>query len=109
MAIARRYEIYLPLTYNDGHPVERRKFKQTRAELLTRFGGLTRMPLEMATALMGEWMAGKQLYEDRIATYVIYSLDINAADAFMRPYKEKLKRRFRQLEILLVAQLVELF
>jgi hypothetical protein len=109
MAIGRRYEIYLPLTYNDGRRIEQSKYDQTIAELLVRFTGVTTMRTEVKTSLLGFWMEKGQRYEDQIATYVIYALDINAADAFMRPYKEKLKRRFRQLEILLVAQLVELF
>lgn len=36
-----RYEILLPLRYNDGTPVESEKFQQTKEELLERFQGLT--------------------------------------------------------------------
>jgi len=36
-----RYEILLPLKYNDGTPVEPEKFQQTRRELVERFGALT--------------------------------------------------------------------
>lgn len=105
MAIARRYAIYLPLTSNE----EQRKYRQTIQELLAQFGGISGMRPEASISLFGYWMAGQEVYEDQIITYVVYSIDINTGDAFMRPYKEKLKRRFRQLEILLVAQLVELF
>jgi len=34
----RRYEILLPLHYNDGTPVEYQKFRFTRHELVDRFG-----------------------------------------------------------------------
>ena len=109
MAIARRYEIYLPLTHNDGRRVERSKFGRTGDELLAQFGGLTRMKADAGAAFKGDWVSEGRLFSDDIIAYVIYTLDVNAGDAFMRDYKRVLKRRFKQDEILLVAQIVELF
>ena len=37
----KRYEIYLPLKYNDGTEIESKKFKQIREELIAVFGALT--------------------------------------------------------------------
>jgi hypothetical protein len=37
--VARRYEIYLPVHYNDGTPVEVEKFDRVERELVARFGG----------------------------------------------------------------------
>ena len=34
-----RYEILLPLNYNDGTPIEPEKFQETRRELVEQFGG----------------------------------------------------------------------
>ncbi len=39
--IVRRYEIYLPLFYNDGTPIEPEKFDQIERDLVERFGGVT--------------------------------------------------------------------
>jgi hypothetical protein len=39
--IVRRYEIYLPLLYNDGTPIEPEKFDYVERELVERFGGVT--------------------------------------------------------------------
>ena len=36
-----RYEILLPLNYNDGTPIEPEKFQETRRELVEHFGALT--------------------------------------------------------------------
>ncbi len=36
-----RYEILLPLKYNDGSPIEAEKFQATRRELVAQFGALT--------------------------------------------------------------------
>jgi hypothetical protein len=36
-----RYEILLPLCYNDGRRIEHKKFRQTNLELLAEFSGTT--------------------------------------------------------------------
>jgi len=40
---ARRYEIYLPVFYNDGSEVEPEELLQVERELVERFGGVTSM------------------------------------------------------------------
>jgi len=107
--IARRYDIHLPLAYNDGRRIEQAKFERTVAELVGRFGGLTGMRAEGGFALAGFWVYEGQLYEDAIITYTVYTLDVNPGDEFMRGLKPELKKRFRQKDILVVAQIVELF
>jgi hypothetical protein len=37
----KEYDIYVPLTYNDGEPIEARKLLRIRERLLAQFGGLT--------------------------------------------------------------------
>jgi hypothetical protein len=37
----RKYEIYLPLKYNDGKQIEPDKIKQIREELIGMFGAIT--------------------------------------------------------------------
>jgi hypothetical protein len=37
----RSIDVYLPLDYNDGRPVEESKFLALQRELLQRFGGVT--------------------------------------------------------------------
>lgn len=42
--LRRRYEILLPLTFNDGRPIPGEAFEQTREELVARFSGVTLLP-----------------------------------------------------------------
>ena len=49
-----RYEILLPLNYNDGTPIEPEKFQETRRELVEQFGALTMD----APATAGLWVSG---------------------------------------------------
>ena len=46
-----RYEILLPLYYNDGRPIEGQKFRQTNLELTERYSGTT---ADVITAV-GTW------------------------------------------------------
>jgi hypothetical protein len=47
-----RYEILLPLKYNDGTPIEDEKLRITRRELVKRFGGITVEP----RGFLGIWV-----------------------------------------------------
>ena len=50
---ARRYDIFLPLTYNDGRAIEDAKLDRVEAQLLDRFRGLTAQQREFP--LRGIW------------------------------------------------------
>jgi len=89
-----RYEILLPLCYNDGRPVESVKFRRTTRELLENSSATT---LDLLAA-MGSWRYQGTLYQDLLLRFV----DVPAstpADDFFRSYKETLKARFEQIDI----------
>jgi hypothetical protein len=92
------YELYLPLTYNDGRPVEKGKFNITRRELISRFGGLTSTP--PGFPLQGWWHSAQGVVKDEIVIWTV--LTQNDEDPFFLNYKETLKQRFDQEEIFLL-------
>ena len=94
-----RYEILLPLKYNDGTHVEPEKFQETRRELVNRFGALTMD----ASPLHGRWMSSATEYTDELIRFVVDTEATPETDAFFRDLKERLKERFRQLEIWITA------
>jgi hypothetical protein len=53
-ARTKRFEILLPLTYNDGTLIEPDKFDQTAEDLCDRFGGVT----QDTVRLTGTWKYG---------------------------------------------------
>jgi hypothetical protein len=79
-----RYEILLPLCYNDGRPVESGKFRQTTLDLI---------------AAIGTWKYQGTVYEDLLWRFVIDVPASSPADDFFRNYKETLKARFQQIDI----------
>lgn len=100
----KRFEILLPLNYNDGRPIERTKFMLTNRELLEKFGGLTTDSVEIS----GTWKYGSAFYQDRLVRLTIDSDNPEEAVAFLREYKEVLRTRFEQVDIWITAHDVEL-
>ncbi len=90
-----RYEILLPLCYNDGRPIETEKFDQTNLELIEKFSATTS---DMITAI-GSWKYQGTLYEDQLVRLIVDIEGSHLADEFFRVYKNTLKARFEQLDI----------
>jgi hypothetical protein len=100
----KRFEILLPLNYNDGRPIEREKFLLTHRELVRQFGATT----ADTTRASGTWIYRGTLYEDLLIRVTIDSSDPEEARTFIRQYKEVLKARFEQLDIWITAHDVDL-
>jgi len=99
-----RFEILLPLFYNDGLPIEREKFIQTDDELVSRFGATS---TDMVT-VRGRWMYQSTIYQDQL---IRVRIDLNDAEEnwqSVREVKEALKKRFDQLDIWITAHRIEI-
>ena len=90
-----RYEILLPIKFNDGSPVPDELLIEVREELVEKFGGLTTMP--PSTPAEGWWRSGEVLYKDDIVIYRVTT--VQDEDMFFKQYKDTLAKRFDQEEI----------
>ena len=90
-----RYEILLPLCYNDGRRIEHQKFRQTNLDLLAEFSSTT---VDRIIAI-GAWKYQGTLFEDQLMRLIIDVQGSHQADDFFREYKEILKVRFDQIDI----------
>lgn len=98
----QKYEIYLPLKYNDGREIEPAKIKQIREELIAVFGAITVSAL--SAPFQGTWRyGGVQFIDDVIKVEVIVAGDL-ATNRFFRKYKQHLKRLLHQFDILITVQ-----
>src|SRR5713101_3654743 len=79
----KRYEILLPLNYNDGTEIEPEKFDQTAEELSEQFGGVT----QDTVRITGTWKYGGARHRDELLRIRIDSNDPKSVD-FLRNYKE---------------------
>lgn len=95
---ARRYDIYLPLTFNDGRVIPQALFVAVEQRLLARFGGLTSQ--QRRFPLRGIWQGNTRIYLDHV---IITVLDFRRAGSgrLIARLKQSLLREFEQVEILL--------
>jgi len=101
----RRVEIYLPLEYNDGRPIEEAKYLRLHAELRARFGGVTSTQREFP--LKGAWKSGTALYEERVVVFTMMDFRDQTETRlarYLQRLKARLKKRFDQEEILITVQ-----
>ena len=96
---ARRYDLYLPLTFNDGQPIPDELFASAEKRLVERFHGLTAQ--ERDFPLKGIWEGKKQVYFDKVIILTAFDFRSRGSDAFLAKLKKSLLEEFKQLEILL--------
>jgi hypothetical protein len=100
----KEFDIFVPLTYNDGSPVEPKKLRALRVRLLEYFNGVTFFPQPNE----GYWRLGTVTYRDEIVIYRVVADKVRPARQFLRQLKEEMKTIFRQEEIFIVERDVNL-
>jgi hypothetical protein len=101
--LRRRYEILLPLQYNDGSPVPDADLNQTREELLAQFNGVSILPGSIA----GVWIHEGTRYEDSLVRITVDVEDTPENRQFFVTWKPTLLQRFRQLEIYITSFVID--
>ena len=99
----KEYDLFVPLYYNDGRPVEPQTFQALQQRLLQQFGGLTFFPQPN----QGLWTIAGITYRDEIVIYRVITSDVQEARQFWSEFKERLKQELQQEEILIVERDVE--
>jgi hypothetical protein len=99
----KEYDLFIPLSYNDGSPVESRKFQALQKRLLAEFGGLTFFPQPN----LGFWSMGGVTYRDEIVIYRVVTRKAHSARRFLKRLKEELKKALRQEEIFIAERDIE--
>jgi hypothetical protein len=94
-----KYDIYLPLKYNDGSDIERKKLEEIQQQLVAVFGAITVSSL--SAPFKGTWRYGGVEFVDDIVRIEIIT---DEEFYFFKNFKRQLKRELRQLDILITAQ-----
>jgi hypothetical protein len=100
----RRYEVLLPLRFNDGQPVPDDALAETLLELEQRFGAVS---CETQT-IRGLWRYEGESYRDDLIRAFVDVADEAEHRQFFLEFKERLKIRFGQLEIWMTTYPIEL-
>ncbi len=101
--VYRRFEVLLPLQFNDGQAVPQAHFTETLAELRQRFGDLS---IE-TQATRGLTQYGSQHFRDDLIRVYVDVPDLPENREFFVTWKETLKARFQQLDIWLTTYPLE--
>lgn len=99
----KRYEILLPLLYNNGTSIEKEKFLLTNEELVIKFGAAT----TDSTRIVGRWLYQNQLFEDKLIRIIVDVPDTEDHLDFFKQYKETLKKRFDQIDIWIISHEID--
>src|SRR5688572_22451299 len=91
----RRYEILLPLQFNDGNNVPDEFVGDALLELRRRFGAAS----SETQIIRGQWEHGGQLYFDDSLRIFVDVADSADNLEFFKSFKQALKQRFQQLDI----------
>src|SRR5436190_1781249 len=89
---ARRYDIYLPLTFNDQRLVPESKFFAVEHRLLSHFGGVTTSQREFP--LRGVWASEAEVYLDQVVIVTALDFRRRGSTAFISQLKLDLLREF---------------
>jgi hypothetical protein len=98
-----RFEILLPLFYNDGRPIEPEKFLQTDDELVQTFGATS----TDTVVVRGRWLYQSTLYHDQLIRVRVDVEDNQENRQTIKAIKEVLKVRFEQQDIWITAHPIE--
>ena len=99
----RRFEVLLPLRFNDGTAVPDDQVSDTLIELEEQFGAVS---CETQT-IRGHWQFEGQPFRDDLIRVFVDVPDVSENRLFFVEYKERLKARFRQLDIWMTTYLIE--
>ena len=104
MSAYYRFEILLPLEFDDGRPVPREFLAEAAIEIQGRFGGVS----WESQAIEGIWRQGGVEYRDRLNRIFVDAEDTEENRQFFIGLKARLKARFQQLDIWLTVHPIEI-
>ncbi len=99
----RRFEVLLPLQFNDGRDVPPEWLADALLEIVDQFGAASYETQKVE----GHWRHGGVVYRDNLVKIVVDVPELPENRHWMKEYKERWKSRFEQLELWLVSYVIE--
>lgn len=103
MSVLRRYEIFLPKRFNDGSTVPPGLHGEVVIALRQRFGAVS----SETQTIKGLWQQGGVEYSDDLVRIFVDAEDTGDNRRFFIDLKERLKERFRQIDIWITSYSIE--
>jgi hypothetical protein len=99
----RRFEVLLPLQFNDGSEVPEDWLAEAVFEIVDQFGAVSYETQKVE----GHWRQGGVIYRDNLVKIVVDVRDTSANRLWMKKFKDRWKVRLRQLELWLVSYSID--
>jgi len=100
----RRYELLLPLRFNNGDPVSKGLLADTVQELEDRFGAVS----SETQVIHGRWQSGGRAFQDDLIRIYVDVEDSSEVRDFFVAFKKRAKTRFQQLDIWLISHAIDI-
>lgn len=99
----RRFEVLLPLRFNDGREVPGEWMADAVLEVVERFGAASYETQKVE----GHWRQGGVTYRDDLVRLVVDVPDGDELRAWMQAFKERWKAKLEQLELWVVSYVID--
>jgi hypothetical protein len=99
----RRFEVLLPLQFNDGRDVPSEWLAEAVLEIVDQFGAAS----YETQKLEGHWRHGGVLYRDNLVRVVVDVPDSAKSRQWMKLFKSRWKIRLEQLDLWMVSYRIE--
>jgi len=99
----RRFEVLLPLRFNDGRDVPAEWIADAVLEIVDRFGAASYETQKVE----GHWRHGAIIYRDDLVRLIVDVADTGENRQWMRQFKDRWKARLEQLELWMVSHRIE--
>lgn len=99
----RRFEILLPLQFNDGQDVPNDWLADAVLEIVEHFGAASYETQHVE----GHWRHQGVVYRDNLVKIIVDATDEEINRAWMRDYKGRWKQKLQQLELWLVSYTID--
>ncbi len=100
----RRYEVLLPLQFNDGRQVPPEWLAEAVLEIVDRFGAASYETQNVE----GHWRHGGVIYRDNLVRCVVDIPDSDENRDWMRQFKQRWKARLEQVELWMVSYTIDI-
>jgi len=99
----RRFEVLLPLQFNDGRDVPTEWLAEAVLEIVDHFGAAS----YETQKLEGHWRQGGVVYRDNLVRLAVDVSDSPKSRQWMKRFKSRWKTRLEQLELWMVSYRIE--
>jgi hypothetical protein len=100
----RRFEILLPIKFNDGRNIPSESIGIAFKEIVTKFGAASYEP----ESVEGHWIHEDTIYIDALSKIVVDIPDTDQNRQWMRDFKSRWKASLGQLELWLISFEIEI-